>query len=267
MAESRLVFSVFTKPWKDLPPGDLGAFVKGLGFDAIEFPLRPGYQVEPPDAERGLPALTRSMAECGLRVASIAGPTDERTFAACAAAGIPVIRVMFQIRDEPYMEAELRIRRHLDTLVPFCERYGVTVGIQNHSEDFVANAMGVRRLVDGHDPRHIAAIWDAAHNALSGEEPELGLDIVWSHLCMVNLKNAFWRRVNGPEAVVAQWEHYYTSGRQGIASWPRIAGVLVKRGYHGVICLTAEYSAEDQVDRLTCEDLVFARSLFEGGSR
>jgi sugar phosphate isomerase/epimerase len=140
----------------------------------------------------------------------------------------------------------------------------VTVGIQNHADFFVSNAAGLRRLLDGRDPRHVAAVWDAAHNALSGEEPELGLDLVWSHLCMVNLKNAFWRRVNGPEAEVAKWEHYYTSGRQGIASWPRIARVLLDRGWQGTVCLTAEYTAADQVNRLAAEDIAFARSLLEG---
>jgi sugar phosphate isomerase/epimerase len=138
----------------------------------------------------------------------------------------------------------------------------VTVGIQNHSGGFVANASGLRRLLDGRDPRHVGAIWDAAHNALAGEEPELGLDIVWSHLCMVNLKNAFWRRANGPEAEVARWEHFYTSGRQGIASWPRIAAYLRGRAFRGVLCLSAEYSDGAQVDRLAAEDLAFARSLF-----
>ena len=56
--------------------------------------------------------------------------------------------------------------------------------------------------------RYISAVWDAAHNALNGEEPELGLNIVWSHLCLVNLKNAFWRCTTGPEAEDAQWSPY-----------------------------------------------------------
>jgi sugar phosphate isomerase/epimerase len=262
MTDNGLVYSVFTKPWRTTGIAELGAFVKRLGFDAVEFPLRPGYQVEPADAERGLPALARALGDHGVRVASIAGPTDERTFAACAAAGIPVIRIMCPMEEARYLEGEQRIRRELDGLEPLCARYGVTVGIQNHSGWFVANASGLRRILEGRDPRHVAAIWDAAHSALAGEEPELGLDIVWSHLCMVNLKNAFWRRVNGPEAEVAHWEHYYTSGRQGIASWPRIARFLEKRGYRGVLCLSAEYTDADQVDRLAAEDCAFTRSLF-----
>ncbi len=261
--KKRNTWSVFTKPWREKPIPELGAFVKRLGFDGIEFPLRPGYQVEPEQAERGLPALARALGDCGVSIASIAGPTDERTFAACAKAAVPVIRVMAPTRGEHYLEEEARIRRELDALEPLCERYGVTVGIQNHCDDFVGSALGLRRLVEGRDPRHIAAVWDAAHAALVGEPPEHGLDIVWPHLCMVNLKNAYWRRVSGPEAEVARFEHYWTSGRQGLASWPRIAEALRRRSFRGVLCFTAEYSAESEVDRLLAADVAFARPLFE----
>jgi len=37
---------------------------------------------------------------------------------------------------------------------------------------------------------------------------------------------------------------------------------LKRRGYQGVVCLTAEYSDHDAVDRLIAEDIAFARSLF-----
>jgi len=79
---------------------------------------------------------------------------------------------------------------------------------------------------------------------------------------MVNLKNAFWLRTNGPEADCAEWKYYFTSGKQGLASWPRIIRYLKKRGYQGVICLTAEYSAHDQVDRLIAEDIAYVKKLF-----
>src|SRR5512146_320355 len=164
MKDSSYLFTVFTKPWKTLTMENLAAHVKRLGFDGVEFPLRPGYQVEPENAAKGLQKLARVFADQGLKVASIAGPTDEPTFAACAAAGIPVIRIMFGVRGEKYTEAEVRIRRELDAMEKLAERYKVTVGIQNHSGDFTpANASGLLRLCEGRDPRHIAAVWDAAH--------------------------------------------------------------------------------------------------------
>jgi hypothetical protein len=79
---------------------------------------------------------------------------------------------------------------------------------------------------------------------------------------MVNFKNAYWRRTNGPEAEVASYKHYWTSGRQGLASWKRAADELKRRGYSGPICLTAEYSDETAVERLLAEDIVYARLLF-----
>ena len=97
----------------------------------------------------------------------------------------------------------------------------MTIGIQNHCDRFVANAMGLRHLIERYSPRHFAAVLDVAHCALNGEIPALALDIVWSHLRMVNLKNAYWRRTNDPEAPAATYEHYWTSGRQGSARGPR----------------------------------------------
>ena len=167
------------------------------------------------------------------------------------------------IGEEGYLDSEARLQRKFDEWVPLLERYGVTLGIQNHCGRDVCNAMGLRSLIGRYNPRQIAAVWDTAHNALSGEEPELALDIVWSHLRMVNLKNAYWRRVNGYEAELAQWKYHWTSGRQGLASWPRVAKELKRRGYSGVVCLTAEYSDHDSVDRLIAEDIAFARSLFQ----
>jgi sugar phosphate isomerase/epimerase len=259
-----ITYSVFTKPWPRLSLPDLAQFVHRLGFDAIELPVRPGYQVEPQNVARDLPAAARTLAGYGVQIASIAGPTDEATIAACAATGVPTLRVMAGIgRDEGYLAAEARLQREYDALLPLLQRYGVRLGLQNHCDRCISNAAGLRRAVERYDARQIAIVWDAAHNALNGEDPELAIDIVWDHLCMVNLKNAFWRRTNGPEAEHVTWRPHWTSGRQGLASWPRVVAELKRRSYRGVVCLTAEYSDEHAVDRLIAEDIAFAKGLFE----
>jgi len=262
MDDQRVEFSVFTKPWRT-PLVKLGEFVAGLGFDAIELPVRPGYQVEPEDVTQGLPKAAEELAKCGIRIASVAGPTDETTMAACADVGIPIIRICVEMHDqERYMAFEARLQKEFDALVPLLDRYGVTLGIQNHYGREVCNAMGIRHLIEKYDPKHIAAVWDAAHCALNGESPEMAIDIVWSHLCMVNLKNAFWKRQNGPEAEYAKWEPYWTSARHGLASWPAVVAELGERGYSGVVCLTAEYSDKHSVNRLIAQDIAYAKSLF-----
>ncbi len=256
-----ITFSVFTKPWK-MPLPELGEHVAGLGFDAIELPVRPGYQVEPENVARGLPEAARILARSGVRIASVAGPTDEATVLACAEAGVPIIRTMARVGPAGYLASVAALQAEYTALLPALERTGVVIGVQNHCDRFVTNAVGLRDLLTPFDPRHVAAVWDAAHEALNGMDPDMALEVVWPHLCMVNLKNAFWQRTTGPEAEVATWRHYWTSGRQGLASWPRVIAELRRRGYSGTICLPAEYTDEEAVDRLIVEDLAFARGLF-----
>jgi len=256
-----ITFSVFTKPWK-MPLPELGEHVAGLGFDAIELPVRPGYQVEPENVARGLPEAARILARSGVRIASVAGPTDEATVLACAEAGVPIIRTMARVGPAGYLASVAALQAEYTALLPALERTGVVIGVQNHCDRFVTNAVGLLDLLAPFEPRHVAAVWDAAHEALNGMGPDMALEVVWPHLCMVNLKNAFWQRTTGPEAEVATWRHYWTSGRQGLASWPRVIAELRRRGYSGTVCLPAEYTDEEAVDRLIVEDLAFAQGLF-----
>lgn len=255
-------FSVFTKPWKTTPLPELGRHVQALGFDGIELPVRPGFQVEPTDIAAALPIAQQQLRDCGLEILSVATAPTPEAIRVCGALGIPVIRVMVDIGPDGYLASVRRTQQDYQALVPRLRDAGVTLGVQNHNGNFVANAMGLLHLLEPLDPQAVAAVWDVAHNALNGEALDLGLDIIWSRLKMVNFKNAFWQRKNGPEAHVADWEVFWTSGRHGQASWPQVAALLKQRGYAGVICLPAEYTDEAAVDRLITEDIAFAKSLF-----
>ena len=261
-------FAVFVKPWKPMSIVEVGRHVRALGFDLIELPVRPGFACQPETIERDLPQAVRILDDLGVRIlnVTVALPlNDERLYAAAAEAGIHLNRVMFGRNGLPYWEAEAQARRQLDAALPLCERYNFKLGIQNHYGNSVPiNSMGLYNLVKDYDPRYVGAIWDPAHNALQGEDADTGLDIVASHLCVINLKNAYWQRVNGPEAEVAEWKVYWTSGRHGRASWPAVAEKVKAMGYTGAICFSAEYTVEEDVDRLIVEDLAFARSVFVG---
>ncbi|MDB5084261.1 MAG: Sugar phosphate isomerase/epimerase [Bacilli bacterium] len=263
MANSKVSFSAFTKPWKTQSVSELGKLISGFGFDGIEFPLRDGYQLEPANADK-LPQLAQQLSEFGLKIFSVASSLDERVFAACAEAGIPIIRIMPDISHKlGYLESEKQVQQQLESLLPLCEKYGVKIGCQQHHGNQVVDSMGLLHLMEKFNPNYIGAVWDAAHDALAGQQPEFGLDIVWSHLCMVNLKNVFYQRSNGPEAANAEWTRYFTTGPHGLASWPRVANYLQKRQYEGIVCLTSQYNAEHEVDRLIAQDLVYAKSLFQ----
>lgn len=257
-----IVFSVFTKPWKTLTVAELGEFVSGLGFDGIEFPLRPGFQVEPDNVEKGLPQLAKQLSGYGVKITSVASVTEERVFAGCAEAGVPVIRIMPEIKGGSYMASEKRIQEELEQILPLCKKYSVKVGIQHHFGRYISNSMEMLHLIEKFNPKHIGAVWDAAHSGLAGEEPEQALDIVWPYLCMVNMKTAFYRRANGPEADEAVWERFFTTGRHGLASWSRTVKYLQDRNFEGNICLPAEYTDEPGVNKYIAEDIAYLKSLF-----
>ncbi len=259
--------ALFVKPWKSLPLPSLAQHVRELGFDLIELPVRPGFPVEPQHIERDLPAAVQLLADEGVRVLNITAACaldDERLYSACAAAGLGMNRVMFRLGGVDYPSAEAEARRQLDAALPYCQQYGLQIGVQNHSGAFVpVNAMGARQLLRGYDPQHVALVWDPAHQALQGMDSDAALSVVAPQLCVVNLKNAYWRRTSGPEAAEAAWRIWWTSGAQGRASWRRVITGLRVIGYKGPLCFSAEYSDEARVDDLIKQDLAFARSLLD----
>lgn len=256
-------FSLFVKHWNDKPEEELAAFVSGLGFDGIELPIREGFRIEPEAASKSLPAFAAKLGEQGVGLFSVAAEPDESVFAACAEAGIPLIRIMVPIERDGYKATEERTRRKLERLVPLCEKYGVKVGVQPHYGNYIHDSSGMMRLMETFSAEHIGVVWDAAHDAFAGQQPEYGLEIVWSHLAMINLKNGFFIRSNGPEAETAEWKRHYTTGRNGMAHWPRIADYAKRRDYSGVVCLTAEYTDLAGKDRYIAQDLAYAKTLFK----
>lgn len=252
--------SIFTKPWKALSTEELGETIAKLGFTGIEFPLRDGFQAEPKTAERDLPILCEKLKAYGIAVASVASATDENIFAACAAAGVPVIRIMLLDPKGSYMEAEEGWKRQLAGLLPLCEKYGVKVAVQQHYGAGVFSTMDMRHVLEGFDPRYVGGIWDAAHSGLAGERPNKALDVAWEHLAMVNFKNAFWTRVNGPEGK-AKYKPYFTTAEQGMCDWAEAVAFLRAKNYTGAICMPAEYTDEPNVLAYIARDLKYLKEL------
>jgi len=176
MTKNPYQYSVFTKPWKEPTPA-LAKRVRGLGFDGVEFPLRPGYQAEPETVKTSLPQAAKILADEGVKIFSVAGPTDEATIITCGQLNIPFIRVMVRTPpEENYWDVIDKTKKEYDLLVPLLEEHGVCIGVQNHCDYYLGNAAELMHLLKDYDPKHVAAIWDAAHEALNGSPPEMALD-------------------------------------------------------------------------------------------
>lgn len=245
-------WSVFSKPWPDASAEQLVELLQRHGLDGVELPIRDGFPISPSTVDKELPAWALALRSSGLRIDSVASTPDERLLAACAESDVDLVRVMIRIEDSTYQESEAKAQRWLDTMTPLSDKYGVRIGIQPHHGRYVSDASGLRALLADRDPRHVAAIWDAGHDALAGQQPDLGLDLVYSHLAMVNLKNA--RYVDR--------EPEWVTGDAGLAHWPTVAAELIKRGYDGPICFTAQYTDSAKTDDLLAADIAYAKRLF-----
>lgn len=263
-------FAIFIKPWKSLSIQEVGKKIKSLGFDAVELPIRAGFACEPETVVHDLPKAAREFKSMGVELLGVTAENaldDEKFYAACAEAGVTQNRIMIRTGDMSYWEAEKEARRQLDAALPLCEQYDLRIGIQNHKGRFIASsAIGLYHLLKDYDPNIIGAVWDPAHNALEGEEPELALDIIAEYIHFINLKNGYWQRTNGPETREAEWRVHWTSGRHGRASWARVARKLKAINYSGPFCFSAEYSDEDDLDRFITEDLEYAKLIFKNGA-
>ena len=229
------LWSVFTKPWLALPGDELGRLVSGLGFAGAEVPVREAACVSPATAEAELPKFTAQLRAEGVEPISAASDLSERVFAACAEAGVPMIRIMAELGPDGYAASVRRTRLLLEAAAVLTERYGVQVGVQPHHGRFVASTLGVLQLLDGL-PEQFKLVWDAAHDALAGDHPAVTLELGAERLGIVNLKNVRYLRTDGV------WKPYFVQADEGLSDWSAVFVALQKIKYTGPICLTGQYS-------------------------
>lgn len=261
MSRTSIQWSMFTKPWPHLSMAELADLVAGMGFDAIEFPLRPGFQIDLDDLPQSAVRASSILADAGLRIASVASTPSEPVFGACADLGIPVIRIMAPVAAAGYAASDAELRRYLDSLVPSCERFAVRVGIQPHIDDYIADSLELANVLADYDPAHICAVWDSAHDALARKPPAHTLPALWSHLAIVNFKNACYepagRRPDGSRV----WKTVFVAGADGLGDWSEAADTLVDGGYAGNICMAAEFTDETDLEHKVARDFAYLQSL------
>lgn len=261
--------TVFTKPWQNLEIGALADLIAELGFDGIELPVRPGFQVEPDTIETTLPEAVRSFKERGLAIHSVAGDLDEQTATALVGSGVPILRTMLKIESgKSYRENVESFRDTCQEIGAVLEGTGTTIGLQNHCDEFVTSAIGVIHAIDPLPEEQVTAVLDLGHTGLDGEMEDIAIDIAWPRLSLINLKNAI-RFPEGKDKFGATiWKRTWVPGREGYTSWSTVIEELAKRNYQKPICLTCEYkdeggrglSGNDVIPPLK-EDLAFLKEL------
>ena len=188
----------------------------------------------------------------------------EETFAACSEAGIKILRICQEYdKDLGFHKNIGAIKQKYDSILPLCDKYGVSVGVQMHCGWNVFSAAELYLLIKDYDPKHICAVWDSGHNGLSGTEPEISLDTLWDNIGMINFKSAYYKKeADSSLSGEALWTEYWTTGKDGTANWKRAVNYIMQRDYSGYICLCAEYSDEENAMKYSADDLSYIKELF-----
>ena len=239
---------------KHLEGYDLQQIIDGLkhvGLDGADLCTRPGYPVNPENCETAMPEAARRFADEGMSIEMCTTPGDftdpevdyaERLFAACAAAGVPNIKLGYWRLTEPgYWRLLDECRAKLDGFGKLAEKHGVRVCVHNHSGSSMGlNASAVMRLVEGRDPKHVGVFADCGHLSVVGEPIAMAIDICWDYIAAFALKDLVWEKpvgkIDGTRRLRVVPFGY------GNVEWGVLAAELTRRGFDGPVSFHCEYS-------------------------
>ena len=263
--------SLFIKPFLNCTDGELIETLKELGISRIEYPIRDGLKITPDNCEEEFPKIYRNLKENGIEVISVAGPVGafkESIFKCMKSCGITCMRVMLpMLSDTDYIKAEQRYIKELSEGIEFCKKYHAKIVIQPHNGRFLSNVYELRSLIEKLDPKYVRAVWDLGHSALTNEVPEKAVDIIFDYIDVVNLKSAYFKRIETDDGI--KYWAFYTTGDECPCDWERAVNLLKERGYKGSFCTHAEYSDStewgclegEEAKRLLKKDLEYMQNL------
>ncbi len=275
----------FCKWCQDLPPAQLARNLKGLGFDGVDLPCRPGAPVTHATAPQKLSDYQRAFADEGLTldrlVTSLQEADDEadRLLATAAELGIGKIRISGHLRPKIElggkcdMQAALdQARRGVESLEKLLAKHGVSGGIQNHSGITLSvNVSSLLRVLEGRDPQWVGIQYDPGHTAFTGESPRLALGLMGPYLHSVNFKSSRYMNAMDPQTGRLRYHEVWGPLRDGMIDVPDVLAELQAAGYEDPISIHGEHRTyfyrveEDReaTDKLVGEDVAYLRACMD----
>jgi sugar phosphate isomerase/epimerase len=261
---------LFTKLFRGMTLDEIADSANDLGFDGIDLLIRQGHQVAP-DHPAEIAGAVQLLREAGFSVpmatTDITDPgrhPTEAIFAACADAGIKVIRLGYWTYDPAlgYRAIFEGARRDLQTLASLARGAGVTLALQLHGKTIHSSGAQALALLQDHDLAVIGAYPDPGNQVVQEgrENWRFTFDALAPWLVCVGVKNGGWF----PGALAESGQRHWTSDwlglSEGMVPWDEIFTYLGATGFDGLLSFHSHYEAPfAQVMNQTRLDLDFAR--------
>ena len=248
-----------SKFFEDLSVDALGEKVLALGYSGLDLCVRPGHPVHLDNVATALPQAARIWQEQGVSLPLVSAPVRfnnphvaaaEALYAACAAAGVPRIKIgyWYFAPGDDYWAVLQKARESLAGFARLSEKYQVQTCYHTHSGLCIgSNCAGLMQLLQGFDAVQVGAYIDFGHMALDGEDMAMGLAMIRSYLSCVGIKDAF--HAPQAEGIEPPYVPMFTTMGKGSVDWRRAIGLLAEMGYEGPLAVHTEYQFGESIIR------------------
>jgi sugar phosphate isomerase/epimerase len=219
-----------------------------IGFDAIEWAVRPGGHISPERVETDLPRVVELTRKAGLAVTMIATAIlDARTPYADAilrtahGLGIHFYRgAMFRYDYNGDLERQLEaLRPRVATLVDLNRKYGMTIAYHTHSGagNIGGNVWDLWTVIREFDPKLVALNYDTGHATVRGGNGWTdAAHVALKYIQCLAVKDVAWiRRPDGT------WTSEFQPIGAGMVDFKGMFALLESAGFRGPINIHLEH--------------------------
>jgi L-ribulose-5-phosphate 3-epimerase len=236
----------FSKHAAKLNWKELGAWSRSAGFDGVDLTVRKGGHVEPEKAAADLKPALETIGNVRMLTTNLTRPEDVSA-ADVFRSGIPFIKAGY-LRYGPNVEESLAgARRNYTELAKLAQKHGVTLGLHNHSGDYVGSLLwDLRDILSSLDAKAAGYYFDPAHATIEGGLGgwKLNTSMVLPRMKMMAAKDFYWEKRNG------KWAMVWAPIGEGMVDWKQYFGMLAKAHWNGPISLHVEYKSPDELEAM-----------------
>ncbi len=254
---------MFSKHLQELDFERLGEVVAEMGFDGVDLTVRNGGHIEPADAKTQLPIAAKTLQKFKLSLPMITTnfvnadePFANEVFSVAADCGVKFIKLGYwRYRDFGSLRQLISAaKKSLEGIAKLSERHGICAVVHTHSGNFLtASPFVLAELLEGFDPKFVAAYVDAGHIFVEGGLMgwQQGMEAIADKIRVVACKDYAWFKEG------ERWNAKVVPIGEGIVRWREFFACLRKLGFDGPISVHSEYEGwtTEQVIAQTRKDL------------
>jgi len=219
-----------------------------IGFDAIEWAVRPGGHISPERVETDLPKVVESSRKAGLAVTMIAtaildarSPYAEAILRTAQGLGIRYYRGgMFRYDYRGDLEQQLdALKPRVATLVELNQKYGMTIAYHTHSGpgNIGGNVWDLWTVIKQFDPEIIALNYDTGHTTARGGIGWIdAARVALKYIRCLAIKDVAWKR--RPDGT---WVSEFCPIGAGMVDFKGVFTLLRSGGFRGPINIHIEH--------------------------